>query len=159
MSEPSLDSRWGEGVRLSQPRLRQMEFDWRGAAEPGTVPRFQFGMELYRHSAGSLGVDFTVTAVDAPGLTAQVTYGVLFEIEEGSPEGREPERALRMLAARVAPVTLYPFCREMLVSTAQRAGLTDFVLPVSNVGALWTLEEIPLPDPPPGGEAGTGAGR
>lgn len=140
--------RWGEGVRLSQPRLRQIEFEWRGESAPTEPPRFQFGMQLYRYTAAMLGVDFMVTAIDNPELTAHVTYFVIFEIEEGSPESRQMDRALTMLAARVAPVTLYPFCREALVGMAQRAGMTELVPPITNVGALWSPEELTLPEPP-----------
>lgn len=150
MSNPGNGSaeRWGEGVRISQPRLRHIEFDWRGDTL-STVPQFQFELQLYRYSNESMAVDFTVTEIGVPDLIGRVTYQVVFEIEEGSPESRQMEVALRMLTARVAPVTLYPFCREALVSMAHRAGLADFVPPITNVGALWSLEEIPLPDPPP----------
>jgi hypothetical protein len=128
--------------------LRRIEFDWRGDAGLSMLPRFQFEMQMYRHSVASLGVEFSVTEIDNPDLTGSVTYTVLFEVEDGSPESQQMERALKMLAARVAPVTLYPFCREALVSMAHRAGLMDFVPPITNVGALWTPEELDLPDPP-----------
>ncbi len=148
--------RWGEGVRLSQPRLRHVAFEWRGENALSMLPRFQFGMQLYRYSFSLLGVDFTVTEIDNSDLTCSVTYHVVFEIEDGSPESHQMDRALRMLAAQVAPTTLYPFCREALVSMANRAGLTEFVLPVTNVGALWTPEGIDLPAPPAPFEWGVG---
>lgn len=150
MNSPGSGSaeRWGEGVRISQPRLLHIEFDWRGDTVLSTVPQFQFELQLHRNSTASIAVDFTVTEIDNPALTSSVTYQVLFEIEDGSPESRQMEMALRMLAARVAPVTLYPFCREALVGMAHRAGLADFVPPITNVGALWTPDEVPLPAPP-----------
>jgi hypothetical protein len=154
MSEQAASGRWGFGVRISQPRLSNLEFSWDGvpeAAIPNPV-KFEFSMGFQRFSVYELGVEFRATLEEVPDLTASAAYRVTFALDPESPEGREPEKALRQIAARMAPVTLYPFCREALVSTAQRAGLLNVNAPISNVGLLWEPGELDIPAPDEDGD-------
>ncbi|HEX6913022.1 MAG TPA: hypothetical protein VF142_21615 [Longimicrobium sp.] len=140
-------ARWGEGVRVGPPLLHALSFQYDGSVG-GELPqpiKVQFEIGVVRLAELALGVEFTSRVIEIPELTASATYRVEFVLEPGSPEAEQPERALRLLACRIAPVTLYPFCREALTSTAQRAGLTRFVTPITNVGALWEEDEIQIP--------------
>jgi hypothetical protein len=145
--QSDVSARWGEGVRVGAPRLQSLNFNYAGVAG-GELPqpiKVQFEIGVVRLAELALGVEFTSRVIDIPELTASATYRVEFVLDPESPEGMQPERALQLLACRIAPVTLYPFCREALTSTAHRAGLTKFVTPITNVGALWEEDEIEIP--------------
>jgi preprotein translocase subunit SecB len=48
---------------------------------------------------------------------------------------------------------MYPFVREAITSAAVKAHLLGLVLPIANVGALFTSDEIEIPTAPEeGGE-------
>jgi hypothetical protein len=138
-------AQWGTGVRISQPRLRRVDFDYEPDIALPQPLNIEFMLTMLRIDERELGVELVCSVVDVPGLTASVSYGIAFQLDPESPEGHEPDRAFKMICARMAPVTLYPFCREALTSIAQRAGLTQFVAPITNVGALWTPDEIDVP--------------
>jgi hypothetical protein len=139
-------TRWGEGVRIGPPRLHALHFDYDGTGELPQPITVQFELEVSRTDPFGIEVEFTTRVLNVEGLVAHATYRVGFMLDPRSPEGQDPEDALRKLTCRIAPVTLYPFCREALTSTAQRAGLSNFVTPITNVGALWSEEEITIPE-------------
>lgn len=135
---------WGAGVRISTPQMRALSFSYDGPGEipEGTTIDYEWGLEIFPLGLLTLGVEFTV-GVKLPDLEGRTVFRLIFELLEGSPEAEQPERALRELAARTAPVTLFPFVRETFSSAAMRCGLT-FVLPFQNVGTIFTPEEISL---------------
>lgn len=45
-------------------------------------------------------------------------------------------------------MTIYPFIREAIASAATKAQLPSLILPIANVGALYSPEEIEIPAPP-----------
>jgi hypothetical protein len=130
--------------------MRTLSFSYDG---PGEIPEgetidYEWGLEVFPFGLLTIGVEFTV-GVKLPDLEGRTVYRVIFELLEGSPEAEQPERALRELATRTAPVTLFPFVRETFSSAAMRCGLT-FVLPFQNVGTLFTPDEIVFgPGAPP----------
>lgn len=152
MSEPQPDRPWGEGVLLSAPLMRSFSFRYEGEDHlPERVPlEFEWALEVYRAAVFSIGVDLTLR-VRADRVAGETTYRLGFRLVEGSPEASDPDRALRSLAARAAPVTLYPYMRETFNSAAMRCGI-PFVLPFQNVGALFSPEEVEVPPPPAGAE-------
>jgi preprotein translocase subunit SecB len=111
--------------------------------EEGADIDYRWELEIHRFGLLSVGVEFTV-GVEAPNLEGQTVYRLVFELLEGSPEAEQPDRALRELAARAGPVTLFPYVRETFSSAASRCGLR-FVLPFQNVGTLFSADEIELP--------------
>jgi hypothetical protein len=124
--------------------MRSLSFSYDGS---GTIPEgatidYEWGLEIFEFGPLALGVEFTV-GVKLPDLEGRTVFRLIFELIEGSPEAEQPERALRELAARTAPVTLFPFVRETFSSAAMRCGL-QFALPFQNVGALFTPDEIAI---------------
>lgn len=152
MSEPS--SIWGPGVRMSAPRMTELQFSYTGPSEitEGTQIEYDWGLGVYRFSELRIGIEFTV-AIRVAELVGHTTYRIGFELVGGTAEASDPDRALRTLAARVAPTTLFPYIRETFSSAALRCGL-NLVLPFQTVGALYSPEEIELP-PAPVEEEGT----
>ncbi len=156
MSDAEAKAPWGAGVRVSQPRLSEIAFRWEGEGDESfpESAKFEFTLAFQRFDSFQLGVEFRATVVDVPDFHAEAAFRAVFVLDPESPEGKDPDMALQLIAVRMAPVTLYPFCREALVSTAQRAGLTRFTPPIANVGLLWSPDEIEIPPPPdPDGEA------
>lgn len=146
---------WGEGVRISAPRLVALEFSFTGDALPDEPLNVEFGLNLHRFGALELGVEFSVEIKDVPDLAARVAFRMIYSLVEGSPEASDPDLAFRLVAARMAPVAMYPFMREALVSVSQKALLEPLLLPVRNIGALWDPGAIALPvleGTPAGGE-------
>jgi hypothetical protein len=151
-SEPKL---WGEGVRISAPLLASLHFDWQGsrATIEAVLDELQveYVLNVYRFDRLTVGVGFGVHLAGIEGLTASSVFRMTVALDPASPEAIDPEMAFRQFAARVAPLSIYPFVREALASAAIRAGLPSIVLPITNVGGIFTQDEIEVPDPP--GEA------
>lgn len=147
MASTETSGPWGEGVRISAPKLVALEFAFTGEALPEEPLNVEFGLSLHRFGALELGVEFSVEIKEVPDLTARVAFRMIFSLVEGSPEASNPELALRLVAARMAPVAMYPFMREALASVSQKALLEPLLLPVRNIGAMWDPEGIVLPAP------------
>lgn len=140
--------RWGEGVRISTPTMRTLSFTYDGSGEipSGAAIDYEWGLEVFRFEPLMVGVEFYV-GVKVADLEGHTSYRIMFELLEGSPEAESPDRAIRELAARVAPVTLFPYIREAFGSAAMRCGV-QFTLPFQNVGTLFSPEEITMSDLP-----------
>ena len=144
--------RWGEGVRITAPALASLHFDWQGSRAPleqheGSL-QVEYVLNVYRFDRLTIGVGFGVHVVGIDELTASAVFRMTAQLDPDSPEAGEPETAFRQFAARVAPLAIYPFVREALASAAIRANLPSVVLPITNVGGIFTPDEIELPDPP-----------
>jgi preprotein translocase subunit SecB len=138
----------GVGVQIGPPRLHRLHFEYEPGIEiPAPVP-VTFEMELTRFGPLLLGVELTASIQDQPGLTARASFRVVFAIDENGPQAEDPDHAFKSIAAQMGPTTLFPFCREVLTSAAQRAGVNDFTLPVLWVGRLWSPDELDVPPPP-----------
>lgn len=152
MTERGTPPIWGEGVEISPPKLYELVFGFDGTGVPELAGRTQYKLTLNRLKPLELGVQFGVSVVNVPGLTLRATYRMIVSLREGSPEARDPERAFRGVATRIAPVAMYPFIREALLSAAQRALLPPIILPIMNVGLLWDPKEIKVPEVDSGAE-------
>ncbi|HEX9939013.1 MAG TPA: hypothetical protein VGB15_17865 [Longimicrobium sp.] len=144
--------RWGEGVRITAPALASLHFDWEGSRatlEQQEAPmQVEYVLNLSRFNRLAMGVGFGLHVVGIEGLTASAVFRMTAELDPDSSEASEPETAFRQFAARIAPLAIYPFVREALASAAIRANLPSIVLPITNVGSVFTPDEIELPDPP-----------
>lgn len=151
MTETSTNA-WGEGVRITAPALASLQFDWQGSRAAIEQREGQLEVEyvlsISRFDHLSIGVAFGIHVIGIEGLTASAIFRMTAELEPGSPEASEPETAFRQFAARIAPPAIYPFVREALASAAIKANLPWIVLPITNVGGVFTPDEIDLPDPP-----------
>lgn len=137
------------GIETSAPKMARLRFEWDGAALPEDAEwAYGWGISVVRPSALRIGVEFMVSIEDIPGLTAEVAYRMIFDLDPDSEEAKNAEHSLRTIAARLAPVAMYPFMREALVSAANRALVTNLILPIVYVGKLFTPEELEFPDAP-----------
>ena len=66
------------------------------------------------------------------------------EVAEGTPP-EVYEAEMQRTAAYLAPATLYPFIREVVLTTIMRSGLTPFVLPIANFRQMFDPDQIVLP--------------
>lgn len=147
--------RWGEGVRITAPALASLHFEWDGSQAALTLDgpmQVDYVLNVYRFDRLSVGVGFGLHVIGIEGLTASAVFRMKAELEPDSPEASEPESAFRQFAARVAPLAIYPFVREALASAAIKANLPAVVLPITNVGGVFTPDEIELPEPPSEGD-------
>jgi hypothetical protein len=136
------------GVQITDPALREFTFKYEGTGEiPDGAPiNYEWGLSLHRLGLLELGVEFTV-GVAVAGLEGRVVYRVAFELDAGSDAAAEPAKPLTVLATRLAPQILYPYVREVYSSAAHRAGV-NFTLPIQNVGALFSPDQVQIPEAP-----------
>jgi len=97
-----------------------------------------------RFSDDEIGVELSVGLKDLPGFEIEATYRARFQIIS-TEEVEDLEVTLKTVAARIAPAALYPFVREVIASTLQRAGVSLPLLPVLNFGAMFDPETVELP--------------
>lgn len=102
-------------------------------------------MEVSRPRLLEISVDFSVK-IDVGPITSLIMYTLRVQIEEGSPAAQDPEKNLRLLSARFVPITLFPYMREAFSSASIRCGI-PLSLPFQNVGALFSPEELDIPEP------------
>lgn len=146
MTEQVQPGQWGEGVVISPPALYSLQFEWRGSSEPDmSTAQTEFSLGVFRFHPLKLGVQFGAAVVDVPKLTARAVFRMVISLLPDSPEAENPDVAFKQFACRVAPLTIYPFVREAITSAAMKAQLPGMVLPIANVGALFTPDEITIP--------------
>lgn len=154
MTENETPTRWGSGVRTSAPTLSRIEFEFSGQALPAEFElNTEFGLSVHRFSLLEIGIEFSVSIVEVPELQLAAAYRMVFRLDPEFPEAKDPEKAFKQVAARLAPLAMYPFLREVLASTALKAGLPQVVLPIQNVGDLFEAESIEVPPSPTEEEA------
>jgi hypothetical protein len=147
MAEQNSRTMWGSGVRIGGPNLHTLRFSWGGTEPPElTTSEVEYTLGLHRFGRSEIGVEFGIRIEGVPDLEAEVSYRMIVSLKDGSSEAENPDTALRQIAARLAPVAIYPFLREGLASVATRAGIRDLILPIQNVGALFSPDEISLPE-------------
>lgn len=153
MADSEKLARWGEGIIITAPQLHTLEFR-RESQEDSTSTEYEteFILGLNRFGFLRLGVEFGVTVEGIEGLHAQTTFRMVFTLKPESPEAKDPVKAFQGVAARLAPVAMYPWVRETLASIAMKAGVPNLVLPIRNVGGLWNPAEIEIPDAEDDGE-------
>lgn len=137
-------------LHVSAPELWRFEF----IKHEGTSPDFDweniplsFNLGLSRFSTEQLGVELSIE-IDIPITYVIVVYRATFEIEMLDSDPDDLERELRVVAAQVAPSTLYPFIRETVTTTSVKAGLPPLVPPIINFRSLFDPTSIDLPTPP-----------
>lgn len=158
MAESSSAGPWGEGVEITPPKLYLMEFSYDRTDLPERPFDISYTLGVHRFSLHRIGVQFGAEIAGVPDLTAKAIYRMIFTLRAGSPEAEDPEAAFATLIARMAPVAMYPFVREAFASMAQKALMPHLILPVQNIGSLWSLGEVEVPPPPEPLEEGKSEG-
>ncbi len=154
MTETETPPKWGSGVLISPPALARMDFDFGGVGMAEDTPTStEYELSIHRFAHLTAGVEFSASIVDVPELRLSATYRMVFTLAPESPEAQQPETAFQQIAARLAPLAMYPFLRETLASAAMKAGLPPIILPIQNVGALFKADDIEV-SPPPEEDAG-----
>jgi preprotein translocase subunit SecB len=136
------------GLKLSTPELWHLSFTRHELNEvfSSEFPPLLFGLGLNRISSHSLGVELSVEIKDFAPLSLRATYRAVFELADTvDPEAVDSQ--LRFVAAQLGPSALYPFIRETVVTTAQKAGLPPLLPPIVNFRSVFDPNQISLPEP------------
>jgi hypothetical protein len=149
MANASEQQEWGAGVSISAPRLYSIEFSRESEDQipDDAVAQIGFSLKLSRETRLSMGVELGVIVDGVEGLLASARYRMIVTLIEGSPEASDAETAFRQAASRLAPTILYPYVREALGTTAMKAQVPNFVLPVVNFGEVFNMDEVVVPPP------------
>jgi preprotein translocase subunit SecB len=134
-------------LNISPPELNHLRFERKQGKGP-EAGEFQVplstGLSVARFSEDEIGVELSVGIHDLPAFDIEASYRARFQIVS-TEEFEDLETALKTVAARIAPAALYPFVRETLASTLQRAGISLPLLPVLNFGAMFEPATVELP--------------
>lgn len=135
-------------ISISPPELWKLEFERKdsdeSAAELPTEIPLATGLSVARFGTDEIGVELSVALRELPTFSAEVSYRARFQVRK-TEDIDDLEVALKTIATRIAPATLYPFVREAIASAAARAGLQMPVLPVLNFAAMFSASEVELP--------------
>lgn len=136
------------GLKLSTPELWHLSFTRHELSEAfsSEFPPLLFGLGLNRISFRALGVELSVEIKDFAPLSLRATYRSVFELAD-SVDPHEVDSQLRFVAAQLGPSALYPFIRETVVTTAQKAGLPPLLPPIVNFRSVFDPGQISLPEP------------
>lgn len=117
-------------------------------------PNLEFLLSITRVDQNKLCVLLGSSISGIPGVKAVATFRIFAEADQADPSLLE--RDLKLIATRIAPMTLYPFIREVITGTLVKANLPPLVPPIVDFNTLFNQEEIVVPPPPiPKGEAET----
>lgn len=130
-----------KSVHLQDAHLRRLG-SWPKSGKKAPQFDTEFGLTAKRLTDSLLGVEFGVTVKRERVVDAHVKYRMTFEVQ-GEP-GEERDSMLRGVAARLAPIVAYPYVRETITSLFLKAGGPHLILPVLNVGALFSPDEIKI---------------
>jgi len=139
-------------IRLvAGPELRILEVRKDDGAQEipeGFQVEFKLDLGLNRLGANVLGIELSMQIVNVPGVSIHVVYRSVFEIENPPAEPKALDGALRQIGGRVAPSLMYPFIREAIVSSLQRALLPTFVPPIVNFATVFDVANLTVPEAP-----------
>lgn len=135
-------------VRVSVPELVRLDFTRHDNAIQADDDDFglTFNLRLARISLYCIGTELELTLTNSIRMSCSVAYRADFtlEVAEGTPP-EVYEAEMQRTAAYLAPATLYPFIREVVLTTIMRSGLTPFVLPIANFRQMFDPDQIVLP--------------
>ncbi len=157
MSAEATKSKSEPGIRLvAGPELTALEVrkeDTVREFAPDHQVEFRLNLGLNRLGPNVLGIELSVQITNLPGVTLAVAYRSVIEIDNPPTDPDALTHALRQVGGRVAPSLMYPFIREAVVSSLQRAQLPAFVPPIVNFANVFDLETLAVP-----GVRGAGCG-
>jgi hypothetical protein len=102
-------------------------------------------LTLARPSDRVLIVLLTLTLENSPWYEGDATYGGEFRMAENVPP-EDMDETWRYVARQLAPITLYPFLRELLLNVTSRTMAPKIVLPFAPVPLETGEIEIPAAD-------------
>ncbi|MFC1531203.1 protein-export chaperone SecB [Gemmatimonadota bacterium] len=133
------------GIDIVSCRLDHIHFIRRGGSEDVDDSRevdTKVELGVAAPEGDTLSVRLKLTLDDAPVARISVAYVVtLRKTEQFRFEGSEAD-AWRNIAARLAPVILYPFLRETVATTLQKSGLPGPVPPILDFRRVFEPSEI-----------------
>lgn len=123
-----------------------MPIDLEEPAAPGELGEGQVGVTitLGRVAERLLVVTVTLHLENNPYYEGHATYGGRFQMSESVPP-EEMEETWRQVARELAPVTLYPFLRELFLNLTGRTLAPSVVLPFGPIPLEGEIE-IPTTD-------------
>jgi len=113
---------------------------------PGHPVEFKLNLGLNRLGENVLGVELSLQIANVPGLALNVAYRAVVEVADPPTDPIALNAAMKQIGGRVAPSLMYPFIRETVVSSLQRALLTAIVPPIVNFANVFDLENLAVPE-------------
>jgi preprotein translocase subunit SecB len=137
-------------ISMEAPHLWSLEFQRStGAVDPKSLSDLpiQLSFSLNRIAGEKLGVEFIVETprTEGLGLSFRIAYRAVFTFEGELPPDFDPDREFQHVVGHVATSALYPYVRQTIHSTASRAGIERFVLPVVNFRDLIDPSTLEIP--------------
>lgn len=131
------------GIKIQSCRLDSLVFHRRGKPAEGEHDiDSEVGLGVSEPQGDLLTVRFNYKMVDPSVMDIDAAYVVVLrKTEEFEFEG-DDLNAWRQIAARLAPVILYPFVRETIATTLQKAGLEGPVPPILDFRNVFDPENI-----------------
>lgn len=131
-------------VQLESLYLETMNFSRLGTPSgeaPESEIQFQLGVKWPSPRRIAVRVQMTVRAPDV--LSSTIAYVVTLAKTEP-----EDQAFWRQVAARLAPIILLPYIREVFSSAALRAGFSEAFLPIINIGSAFDPDKINMQKEP-----------
>lgn len=110
---------------------------------------FEFKARRIAADAVLVGLAVDVKAPNVAAVSAAAQTVLTVSVTEGADVNLETE--LAQIAARIGPVVIYPYLREVVADATRRAGLEPLTLPVYQVGNFFKVkpEDLRLPQAKP----------
>lgn len=105
-----------------------------------------FSMATKFISEYALGVEISAEiSVKPPTVESTIVYRGVFSRPADQPPKPRDDPFWKQVAARIAPITIYPYIRETFTGLAAKAGAHPALsLPIMNVGEMWKPEAIEI---------------
>jgi preprotein translocase subunit SecB len=131
------------GIKVQACRLDSLVFHRRGMAPEGEHEiESEVGLGVSEPQGDLLTVRLNYKMVDASVMDIDAAYVVVLRRTEQFEFEGDELTAWRHVAARLAPVILYPFVRETIATTLQKAGLEGPMPPILDFRRVFDPESI-----------------
>ena len=134
------------GIQITAISLRSVDFERTGFKATSDALDLHVQLGTGRPAPDSLAVDLTISTEAAGLFRISISYGALFRRADPFAAGEPQKEYWQRIAAAVAPLVLMPYIRAVFSFAVVQAGLPHVVLPLVNPQAMFTPEEVAIPD-------------
>ena len=131
------------GLVLLQLHFEKLARDTSADTSPSSPLNLTLAVAEVSASRAVIDVTFALRVEKAFDVT--VAHRVVFRLPADRPQPDNIEDHWRQVAARLAPVVVYPYVREVVSSVTAKAGMAAATLPVLNVGAALDPATLNMP--------------
>ena len=133
------------GIELVSHRLDELHFMREGQPDPGGPARpvdIQVQLSVSEPEGESLSVRVGLRMKDPSVMSIDAAYIVVLRMTDQFLFEGSVEEEWKKIASRLAPVILYPFLRETIASTLQKAGLEVPMTPILDFRRVFDPDQI-----------------